>query len=205
MGLSTEISQLKHKAINVLDSFLSALFSSSDARKQKQCALLSYWIVDYVRMLRRENSTVSYRRFKRGDIVKVHLGYRVGHEEGGLHYAVVLNTNDSPKNSVLTVVPLTSLKSAAKINHLGFGDVFIGSELLQQMYDKIQAGGNGLLTKEAAKLKWCSIALTNQVVTVSKIRIYDPVKNSDPLSGIRLASATMEKIDEKLRLMFFDA
>lgn len=67
--------------------------------------------------------------------------------------------------------------------------MFIGFELLQQMYDKIQAGGNGLLT--------------NQVVTISKIRIYDPVKNSDPLSGIRLASATMEKIDEKLRLMFF--
>ena len=81
--------------------------------------------------------------------------------------------------------------------------MFIGSELLQQMYDKIQAGGNGLLTKEAAKLKWGSIALTNQVVTISNIRIYDPEKNSDPLSGIRLASAIMERIDEKLRLMFF--
>ncbi len=49
-------------------------------------------------------------RFSKGDIVKVNLGFNIGDELGGLHYCVVLNKYDTIKNSVLTVVPLTSRK-----------------------------------------------------------------------------------------------
>ncbi|EUJ46192.1 type II toxin-antitoxin system PemK/MazF family toxin [Listeria fleischmannii] len=38
----------------------------------------------------------------------VDFGINVGHEMSGNHFAIVLNKNDSPKNGVLTVIPVTS-------------------------------------------------------------------------------------------------
>ncbi|MFR4125889.1 hypothetical protein [[Ruminococcus] torques] len=43
-------------------------------------------------------------------MIQVDLGFRIGHEEGGLHYAVVLNKKDSPYSDILTVLPLSSKK-----------------------------------------------------------------------------------------------
>jgi hypothetical protein len=40
--------------------------------------------------------------------------------------------------------------------------------------------------KEVSKMKSGSIALVNQIRTVSKIRIYDPKTNFDVLSGVKL-------------------
>ena len=54
---------------------------------------------------------MSLRRYKRGEIVKVHLGFNVGSEEGGLHYAVVLDKNNAKSSPVITIIPLTSVKT----------------------------------------------------------------------------------------------
>ena len=50
------------------------------------------------------------KTFKRGDIIKVNLGYNIGNELGGLHYCVVINKFDNPFNGTLNVIPLTSKK-----------------------------------------------------------------------------------------------
>ena len=200
-----EVQKLIENALEGLRSFLHDRLVSRDLRQQKTGKLLAYWLIDYVRFLRRESSVHSYRVYKRGSVVKVHLGFRIGSEEGGLHYAIVITPNDSKKSSTLVVIPLTSLKTADKVNHLHFGEIFLGSELLQKLLNKTQASCSEELVKEIAKLKWGSIALANQIVTISKLRIYDPVNSKSPLHGIRLGSESMDLIDAKLKQCLFNA
>lgn len=53
------------------------------------------------------------------------------------------------------------------------------------------------------KLKTGSIALVSQVLTISKIRIKDPLRSNDPLSDIIISSDSMEKIEEKFKSIYF--
>jgi hypothetical protein len=102
---------------------------------------LSYWLEDWVRFLSYEPvfSAKSLRKYKRGEIIKLHLGFNLGSEEGGLHYAVVLDKDNSIHNPVLTVVPLTSLKPSTQLDHLHKGEVFLGNELFVSLNAKLRA------------------------------------------------------------------
>lgn len=99
-----EYEALKSDAISKLSSYMDSLDS-------KHGKILAYWIRDYVRFLEKEKTFDPQKliRYKRGAIVKVHLGYRIGSEEGGLHYAVVIDDNPQ-KSHVATIIPLTSRK-----------------------------------------------------------------------------------------------
>lgn len=58
---------------------------------------------------------------------------------------------------------------------------------------------------ELSKLKMGSLAVTNQITTVSKQRIYVPKRSEDFLYGISLSNSAMEKINAKLKeLYLFD-
>lgn len=200
-------------------------------------------------MIRSERAYTSqsmYFRYNRGSIVKVHLGFRIGHEEGGLHYAIVLNKNDSARNSILTVLPLTSVKPNSDIERLHPNKLYLGTALLDSVYDKLQQSSTRLLQElsrlndewartkslgdtselkmsdieselkkvgaknrltrkqlaDVAKMKAGSIALVDQIVTVSKLRIYDPRCSQDTLYGVRLDGDTMDKIDDRIRNLF---
>ena len=52
--------------------------------------------------------------------------------------------------------------------------------------------------KEINKLKTGTMAIMNQVTTVSKQRIYVPKKSTDYLYGIKLSDSTMDKLTDKL-------
>lgn len=184
------------------ETVLGILATHIDSMLPAKSSLLCYWIKDYVRMLRQEKAAKKFRRYNRGDVVKVHLGYRIGAEEGGLHFAVVLNKADSTHNPVLTVVPLTSLKEPKQIERLYPGDIFLGSILQQMIFNKAMNNPSAALDKELSKIKWGSIALVNQITTVSKIRIYDPVKNSDSLNNIRFDAEIMDQIDDGIKKLF---
>ena len=43
-----------------------------------------------------------------------------------------------------------------------------------------------------------SIALVNQITTISKLRIYDPKNSHDPLAGIKLSNEKLDKIDNEI-------
>lgn len=58
-------------------------------------------------------------------------------------------------------------------------------------------------TTEIERLKIGSMAVTNQITTVSKQRIYVPKKSTDFLYGISLSASTMEKISSKLKELYF--
>lgn len=62
------------------------------------------------------------------------------------------------------------------------------------------------LKNEILSLKKGSIAKIKQITTISKIRIYNPKKSSDPLYGIQFSEDAMDKINTKLKEFFvFDA
>ena len=176
---------------------------------------------------------------KRGEIVKVHLGFNIGSEEGGLHYAVVIEKNNPKSSPVVTVVPLTSIKPSTNLERLHSGNVFLGNELFTSLNSKISSSSKHLqselvllneliatakecseteisqITKkieklnselellarmrsEIFKMKTGSIALVNQITTISKIRIYDPKTDHDILSGVKLSNEKLDAIDKKI-------
>lgn len=128
----------KNNAISALDSYLSSLIENPDPKIWSKSDKLSYWLEDWSTFLEFEQSfsPSSLRRYKRGEIIKAHLGYNVGSEEGGLHYCVVIE-KDNPKNSpVITIIPLTSVKPTTDIEHLPKGNIFLGNELFTSLSSK---------------------------------------------------------------------
>ena len=103
----------KDKALNRLNtSFLTHI----NLKEYKTSHLLSYWINDFAIYHDEEKTfdTTKLISFKRGDIIKVNLGFNIGNELGGLHYCIVLDKYDNPKNGTLNIIPLTSKKSNKK-------------------------------------------------------------------------------------------
>ncbi len=238
-----ELIQHKTASISAVSSYLEALIKSDDSKLQGKADKLSYWLTDWITFLDFEPdfSPQSLRRYKRGEIVKVHLGFNIGSEEGGLHYAVVLDKNNAKSSPVLTIVPLTSVKPHTDINRLKSGSIYLGNELFTNLNAKISSTNKHIadelalleeivskmddttsvseridatdriqccqdelaflnrMRKEVLKMRIGSIALTNQITTVSKIRIYDPKTDHDILSNIKLSNEKLDMIDAEIR------
>lgn len=58
------------------------------------------------------------------------------------------------------------------------------------------------MVRELNVMKKGSIAKVEQIRSISKIRIYQPKHNSDPLYSIRLSDTSMDKIDEKIKELY---
>lgn len=235
----SELISHKNSSISDLTTYLDMLISSDDPKLQGKADKLSYWISDWVNFLQYEPqfSPMSLRRYKHGEIIKVHLGFNVGSEEGGLHYAVVAEKENAKSSPV---VPLTSVKPGVDINTLHSGSVFLGNELFTSLSSKITATEKHLtsevsllqkligdlandfseekkleysdrlekcteeldflnrMRKEVLKMKQGSIALVNQITTISKIRIYDPKTDYDILSNIKLSNEKLDVLDKEI-------
>lgn len=206
----------------------------------KKANNLSYWIRQYAEYLDFEDTFDSTRlkSYRYGDVIKVNLGYNIGDEEGGLHYCIVIDKNNSMHSKVITIIPLTSVKPNKKIHKTS---VFLGDEIYNNLNSKhsrlyskfikeiseisrfkkdsmsqsemtehrtkISNAMNDLvilqkLEGEIEKMKQGSIALVNQITTVSKQRIYDPQKYCDILSGLSICDISLLKITNKIKQLF---
>lgn len=94
----------------------------------KKAALLVYWLNDYLHYIKAEatfNPSMNIT-YKRGQVVFVNFGYRVGTELGGDHYGIVLDVKNSKYSKTVTVLPLKSNKnkntSYSKIYYFPLGD-----------------------------------------------------------------------------------
>lgn len=236
----------KAHAIREVNAFIDDLIESNVSSDKGRADKFSFWLEDYINFLRFEKKfkPQSLKRYKKGEILKVHLGYNIGSEEGGLHYCVVVENKNSINSPVITVVPLTSVKPNTDLEHLHANQIYLGDELFgslnlkiglltrhstqrlnelrtiiesQRSYmneDKIKEIDNEImdLSKEVAlinktkveisKMKKGSIALVNQITTISKIRIYDPKTIEDVLSGVKLSSEKLDVIDDAISKMF---
>lgn len=97
---------------------------------------LSYWLEDYCRFLNFEDEFQPkyLKKHKRGDVIKVNLGYNIGNEEGGLHYCIVVDKNNSMSSGIITVIPLTSDKG----KKLHFSEVPLGNEIYKNFNKKFE-------------------------------------------------------------------
>ena len=235
-----ELNEHRNDAIKKIDSFISDLINSDDNELNAKSDKFCYWLEDYIKFLRFESqfTPTSLKRYKRGEIIKVNLGFNIGSEEGGLHYAVVLDKNNSIYSPVLTIVPLTSVKPTTNIKALPKLSIYLGNELFTNLSSQIQLTNQHIsserlrlksfldnnifvgedieriteemrnldkdlkllkkLKKEITKMRKGSIALVNQITTISKIRIYDPKTNHDILSNVRLSDQKLDSIDAAL-------
>lgn len=129
----------KQQALDKLDQYLTALINNPDHKIQSKADKLSYWLEDWTTFLDYEPafSPTKLRRYKRGEIIKAHLGYNVGSEEGGLHYCVVLDKQNALRSPIITVAPLTSVKTHSNLENLPIGNIYLGNELFTSLNSKI--------------------------------------------------------------------
>lgn len=214
----------KDKSLNRLDvSFLKHI----ESEEYKKSELLAYWIYDYA-IYHDEEKTFNIAKsgvYSRGDVIKVNLGFNIGNELGRLHYCVVLNKYDNMRNGALNVIPLTSRKDDKKYDS---SSVNIGKELynifqekikkekqkLNQILNELDKIGNipisikkiiekeenyiEKMEEEISKMKKDSIALINQITTISKQRIYKDVVRRN----VKLSNESLNLIDNQI-IKFF--
>lgn len=271
-----DVIQNKKEAIRALNNMFELYINDSNDKHLKKANLLSYWIKDYVRMIKFEENFEPTKNiaYKRGNLVKVNFGFRVGAEYGGLHYGIVLDNHNDHNSPVVTVIPLTSSKDTEEIHE---NNVELGNEVYRSLkikYDTISKAlkeeqeeiqnelnlfktmvdlatqtanelESGTLDSQAFKqklsdarkyldaakelkrlweekaqhnkeqqdylnkigleisrMKEGSIALVNQITTISKIRIFDPRNLKGVLSGISLSEEGMKKINQKVKELY---
>lgn len=217
-----EIDALTHKN-NSLQRLDSSFIKHINLKEYKTSHLLAYWINDFSNYHDEEKyfDTTKMISFKRGNIIKANLGFNVGHELVGLHYCIVLDKFDNPKNGTLNVIPLTSKKNKKypksaldlgneiynALNNLyskeiekisnKYSDIWsLPAEKVKQFTSDFEYAKK--IKYEISKMKIGSIALINQITTISKQRIFD----DDILRKVRLTNSCLDKLDTSIIKLF---
>lgn len=225
----TEATITEHKD-NALNK-LNALFKNyiKNPELMSNADKLAYWIEDYCNLLKAEKTfkPCFLKKYERGDIIQVNLGYNIGNEEGGLHYCVVIDNNNPKSSGIITVIPLTSNKEKPlKFFEVDLHDDVYSSfelkylscrrKLLNEIanYDQEENSDEEIASylenlrflkkmyNKMQQMKKGSIALVSQITTISKQKIYDPQKTSDLLSGVKISDESLQQINNKLKKLY---
>lgn len=166
-----------------------------------------------------------FKTYKRGQIILLDFSPSIGSEFKGKHFAIVLTKKDSPKNGVLTVVPLSSKN---KKYYLNIGNVVSKQilpklisdlENLNRFYNELMTDALKLNESELKELSENteeflntanyylerskrSYALVQNITTVSKFRIKSPRSRYDPLKKLIVDDLILDLIDEKIIQLF---
>lgn len=213
----------KDNSLNRLDlSFIKHI----ELKEYKKSDLLAYWIHDFS-TYHDEERTFNIAKsgmYSRGDIIKVNLGFNIGNELGGLHYCIVLNKYDNTRSGTLNIIPLTSRKDNKKY----VSSVNLGKELYNIFQEKIEKEKQKLqqilrelekiedipsnikniiekerkyiekIELEICKMQKDSIALINQITTISKQRIFkDTIRRK-----VKISNASLDLIDKQIIKLF---
>ena len=193
-----------------------------DKRIPYKFAYLDEWLLKNSKLLLKESNDYensknnTYKTYKRGTIIKVDFGVNLGSEMSQVHFAIVLNKYDNPKNNVLTVVPLTSKES--KFN-LDLKDLVIDKLIKKIKKELLKIGiteetnikDKELNLEDSIKIKKLATLLnyykSNQkntyaccslVTTISKTRIFKPINEYDFIGRERCSEKVMNKIDKEI-------
>ena len=216
----------KNLSLKRLDDSFNKHIELSEYKKSH---LLAYWIDDFANYHDDERvfNPGELKTFKRGDIVKVNLGFNVGNEMGGLHYCVVINKYDNKSSGTLNVIPLSSFKEDKTYNETTC--INLGDELYNLLLkkfeielDKVTARLSQVeklptedrvselryistrsdylekIKNEIVRMKHGSIAYVNQITTISKQRIF----RTPILSGIRISNTSLDLLDKKIKFLY---
>ena len=145
-----------------------------------------------------------YRKYKTGSIVKVHFGVNAGSEFSGDHFAIVISKNDTERNPILHVIPISSKKHKSSLE--------IGTILyIEDEVKKLKKLYNNTLNKnEKKKIKRClnyyskrsninSYVMIEHMKTISKLSIIKPMNKYDYIRKIKISNKQLEKITEAIK------
>lgn len=90
-----------------LDNALQSLKASIIKLPHKKQCIIAEWLFTWSKYLNYEQTFKPERlcHFRRGDIVHINLGFNVGNEQGGSHFAVVVDINNNRGSGCVVVVP----------------------------------------------------------------------------------------------------
>ena len=158
---------------------LSASILEMPAKKQD---IISDWFFTWARYLKFERTFKPERLkyYKRGDIVHVHFGFNVGNEQGGTHYAVVVDNNNNKASGCVVVVPISSIEAGKTSDSLHGSEVYLGKIIPNSDTE--------------------SYAQPLQIRCISKLRIIKPKSDND--TSYILSAEQMDMIDSKIVELF---
>ncbi|MDO4302009.1 MAG: type II toxin-antitoxin system PemK/MazF family toxin [Clostridia bacterium] len=167
--------------MNNLDSALSKLKKAILSRDIKTQNIIIDWINKWSNYIIKETTFKSecMPYFKRGDIVYIEFGFNIGVEYGGIHYAVVIESNNNKKSGSIVVVPLTSYDPSNTAKKISKHDILLGYGIIPWT-DPNHA----------------TVAKPNQIRAISKIRIVKPIKKDDKVA--KLSGEQLNMIDQKI-------
>lgn len=144
-----------------------------------------------------------FKRYSRGQIVKVKFGVNIGSEFSGDHYAIVISKQDTMLNPVLHVIPLASKKHNYNIelDNLLYNEEKINE--LKQLLAKEQDKNNIKKIKKCIKYyrnrkDKISYACIKHLKTVSKLSICKSINEFDYLNKIKISNDLLRKLDEEI-------
>ena len=144
-----------------------------------------------------------YKRYSRGQIVKVKFGVNIGSEFSGNHYAVIISKQDTMFNPILHVIPLTSKKHNY---NLELDNILYNEEKINKLKKLLVQEKN---EKRIKKIQSCikyysnrknkiSYACIKHLKTISKLSICKLINEYDYLDQIKVSNNTLRKIDEEI-------
>lgn len=183
-----EIRHHKNAIITGLSEFMDSLIESADSKDAKRADLISYWLKDFQQYLSQEKEfdASKIKSYKRGDVIKINLGFRVGSEQGGLRYAVVLDKDNKHNAKTITVIPLTSLKENKVVYDR---DIPLGRELYNRLKAKYDSAFEELIRKRGE----CEEAFAKTTVTIGALRKLAP-EGTPPAYEIQEAIDQLQEI-----------
>ena len=136
-----EIGLYTAQVIQELEDYLNSLVKHGEP-KDKRADKIDQWIESWTKYLKREQefNPRSLPLFKRGSVIVVDLGFNVGSEYGGIHYAIVLNKRDSRRNHLLHILPLTSIKEKTDLEKLKYYQLSLSDEIHRLLIQKAIKG-----------------------------------------------------------------
>ncbi|WP_462269059.1 type II toxin-antitoxin system PemK/MazF family toxin [Ruminococcus bromii] len=167
-----ELKVLIENAVISIKNMFQALLSRNTDKDNKRVSLLAYWLKDYSKYITEEDEFDPKKliRYKRGDVLQVEFGYRIGRELGGRHYAVVIDVKNDFYSDTITVIPLISLKTSYKANRfsciLDKGIYELYSENVKRKIDKTKLRIDEMSKLSESKLEDCA----NGVITFDEYK-----------------------------------
>lgn len=195
------------------------------AKENKKAKLLLYWLDEWANDVLPFEETFDYGSlisYKRGMVVEANFGFKVGSEQGGLHYALVIENDNAKSSKTVTVIPLGSLKPGKTERDIRDNEVFLGKGIfkdeikkLKHKIKQLEKEISSLTTideekqkllekynKKLIKYQKGTIALVGQICALSKMRIRTPKRAGDELHSFMLTKTKLTLIDRKLKNMY---
>ena len=176
---------------------------------QYKFSYLDDWLLKKSNLLLKETKTINepirYKKYERGTIIKVDFGVGLGSEMSQIHFAIVLNNYDNPKNNILTVIPLTSTPSKFNLNLNNLITdliIEIEEEIKLCKDDKVKETKLHNVLNYYKTNKKNTYACCSLITTISKTRILSPINEYDIIGRKKCSNEVLNLIDNDLKDKF---